>query len=166
MIMDHALVEPDIGKRQPGLRRLVETAVDRAAQRALLRPDEFLPAVDDDLRRIDRLEIEPGGIAVLALGIPAVTEAVFPAQPVPIVHVKSKDINGLVLIFLLDAGDELIGGRAAGTTFGSKELDDGKPFGRAGHNGGRSRMEEGAGCQEGYNEAAQQNGYSEAIFHV
>jgi hypothetical protein len=79
--------------------------------------------------------------------------------------VECEDIDGLVLVFLLNAGDELIGRRAAGTAFGSKELDDGKPFGGAGQDGGWGRMEESPGCQKGYNEAAQQNGYSEGIFH-
>jgi hypothetical protein len=78
---------------------------------------------------------------------------------------ECEDIDGLIPVLLLNTGNELIGGRTAGTAFGSEELDDGEPFWGTGHYGGWGRMEECPGSQKGDDEPAQQNGDSEGIFH-
>src|ERR1700743_2691258 len=78
-----------------------------------------------------------------------------------------EDIDWLLLVFLLDAGDQLIGRRAAGAAFGGEELHHRKSFrgrgwsdgrgggGTGGYGGGG---EEGPAGEEGEGQAAEERG--------
>jgi len=79
------------------------------------------PAVDDNLWGVDAFEHEDLSILSLALGVVGSAEGVFPAQAIPIIYMKTKDIDtGGVGCW--EGGYEIVGRGATGAAFGGKEF--------------------------------------------
>jgi hypothetical protein len=113
-----------VNERVGGMGQLV---VDGFPEAVLIGAYHFGPAVDDDLGGIDAVEHEDFPILFLTLGKVGPAEGVFPAHAVPVIYVKTKDIDAGG-VGLWKGGYELVGGGTAGAAFGSEEFDDCKPF--------------------------------------
>src|SRR5204863_6936437 len=89
-------------------------------------PDQLCPAVDDDLRRVDALEIEVGAVDPLTIRQRRRRETILPAEPIPVVDMLPERDD-------FDAGDRLhrdellehaVGRRAVRTALRGEQLDD------------------------------------------
>src|SRR6185312_5437277 len=131
--------------------RLAQPLPDRPSQAGLVRTDTFILSIDDGLGRIDRFEVQPSSVSVLPPGILVPAKDILPAQPVPIVYMENKEKNGVLPVFLLQAGQQAVRGRTARASLGSKKFDDGESprRRRQGRSRCKTRQLRRAGTQKG-----------------
>lgn len=94
--------------------------------------DELVRAVYHHLRGVGAIGAEALGVGGLALGELVGGEAVAPAEGVPIVDVfaEDDDVGGGDGLFMQQAREEGVGGRATGAALGGEELyEDGRAGG-------------------------------------
>jgi len=89
-------------------------------------PDELLLAIDDHLWRVVVVDLKAARICGLAGGELARGETVVPAERVPVVDVLAEgdDVGGGHGLVAIQAGEEVVRGRATGAAFGGEELDE------------------------------------------
>lgn len=137
-------MDGSVDGRVGGMGQLV---VDGLPEAVFIGAYHFGPAVDDDLGGIDAVEHEDVPILFLALGKAGLAEGVFPAHAVPVIYVKTKDIDAGG-VGLWEGGYQVVGRRAAGAAFGREEFDEGETVVGGGEaivvGGGRGRT---IGCR-------------------
>lgn len=121
-----------------------QLVVDGLPEAVFIGADHLGPAVDDDLWGIDAVEHEDLAILFLALGKAGLAEGIFPAQAVPVIYMKAKDIDAGG-VGLWEGGDEVVGGGTAGAAFGSEEFDEGIAVFGGGETIGCGNMADGRG---------------------
>jgi hypothetical protein len=84
--------------------------------------EKLYGAVHHHLRCIDILNLQDGGVILLALGVLGRGKSIVPPTVFPIVDVLFEDDNvgGRYRLFTFEPPEEQVRGRTAGAAFGSK----------------------------------------------
>ncbi len=106
--------------------RSIESTLDRAAGPARVAADELGATVDDELGRVDRIDVEDATVDTLPVRHRGGRKSISPPELIPVIDMQPErdDFGAFDRLRCRKRGEQTIGRRTAGAAFRREQLDD------------------------------------------